>query len=131
MAMPQDPHRHAIRLLSDQMIREGLGDYLLSEQFSRFCRKYDIYEIWTGLLGASLDRPDLYGPDILGNAVSLLLQHIYRGRNAEFPRILAGLLADYTKKPLNPLFVSTIKRDLIQLGYNEIDVDNTFSVKGL
>jgi hypothetical protein len=129
--MLQDPNRPVLRLLSDRMIREGFGDYLLSEQFSRFCRRYDIYEIWSGLLTNSGDRPELYGSDTIRNAFFRLQQHIFRGRNAEFPRILAGLLADYARKPLDPSFVSAIKQDLIQLGYTANDVDNTFSVVGL
>jgi len=130
--MPADPHREVLRLLSDRMVREGgFGDYLLSEQFSRFCKNYDIYEIWSGLLTNAGDRPDLYGIDTTRNAFFLLLQHILRGRSAEFPRILAGLLADYAKKPLDPLFVSAIRQDLTRLGYTPDDVDDTFSAVSL
>jgi len=127
MPMLQDPHRNALRLLSDRMVSKGFGDYLLSERFSRFCRKNDIYDIWSGLLTESGDRPDLYGSDMIRHAFFLLLQHIFRVRNAEFPRILAGILANYAEKPPDPSFLSDIKQDVTRLGYAANDLDDAFS----
>ena len=130
--MPADPHREVLRLLSDRMVREGgFGDYLLSEQFSRFCREYDIYELWSGFLTNAGDRPDLYGSDMIRNAFFPLLQHLYQWRKSEFPRILAGILADYAKKPPGPMCVPAIRQDLIRLGYTSNDVDDTFSAVNL
>jgi hypothetical protein len=123
--MPQD-QQQALRRISDHMILQGMGDYLVSEKFSRFCREHEVYEIWGGFLGASGDRPELYGSDKIKNAFFLLLQHICQIRKAEFPKIIAGILADSTKKTADPSFVPTIKQDLIHLGYSIEDVEDSF-----
>jgi hypothetical protein len=130
MSMPHDPDP-VLRLLSDHMIREGTGDYLLSGKFRRFCRKHNLSEIWGGLLGSSGDRPELYGNDMVRNALFQLMQHIYRGRKADLPKILAGLLVDYGKNPSCSSFVPAIQQDLIDLGYSREDVEDAFSLPGI
>ena len=127
--MPQDPQQ-ALRHLSDRMIREGIGNYLLSGQFLRFCSDHDLSEIWGGLLRDSADRPEVYGSDTVRNALFRLLEHIYHGRKVEFPRIFADLLADYAKKPSDLLFVPAVKQDLIKLGYSREEVEESFSITG-
>jgi hypothetical protein len=123
--MPKDTQK-ALRLISDRMIRQGMGNYLVSGKFSRFCREHDIADIWGGLLGLSDGKPELYGSDVIRNAFFLLLEHIYRGRRAELPKIIAGILADYEKKTPDASFVPAIKQDLIYLGYSMEDVDDSF-----
>jgi hypothetical protein len=123
--MPQDPHK-ALRLIADHMIRRGMGDYLVSVKFSRFCREHDIAEIWGGLLGSTDGKPELYGSDVIRDAFLLLLEHIYRGRRAELPGIIASILADYAKKMPDPSFIPAIKQDLILLGYSMDDVEDSF-----
>jgi len=118
--MPQDT-REKIRQLSDHIVDMDTGSFLLSEQFSRFCREYGIDEIWGGLLTSAEDRPDLYGNEIARHAFSRLLEHIYRKKRADFLPILSGLLALDPKKPCDPSFFSTIKQDLLGLGYSEKD----------
>jgi hypothetical protein len=123
--MAQDPYK-ALRLISDHMIRHGMGDYLVSGKFSRFCREHDIAEIWGGLLGSTDGRPELYGNDVTRNAFFLLLEHIYRGRREELPKIIAGILADYAKNTPDSSFVPAIKQDLIHLGYSIEYVEDSF-----
>jgi hypothetical protein len=43
--MPQDSQK-TIRELSDHIVTPDFEDYLLSEQFTRFCREHDIDDIW-------------------------------------------------------------------------------------
>jgi len=105
-----------------------MSNYLLSEKFSRFCKKHNLYEIWGGLV-ASLDgKPDLYGNDRTDYAFFLLLQHIYYVRRDKLLKILADLLADYAKKPLPLPVVRMIKQDLLHLGYSRNEVKDTFSI---
>src|SRR5208337_3598244 len=115
--MPQDPHK-ALRLIADHMIRQAIGDYLVSGKFSRFCREHDIAEIWGGLLGSTDGKPEVYGSDVIRNAFFLLLEHIYRVRKEELPKCGAGICRNYAKKSPDPSFVPAIKQDLIQLGYS-------------
>ena len=126
MPLPWD-FRRGIRQLSDDVLSLGIDNYLVSEQFAAFCRNHGIYEIWTGIRGLSRDKPELYGRDVLDNAFFLLLQHIYRARNAEFLGFLTDLLADYSGVPLNPSFFLAIQNDLIILGYSRKDVETHFS----
>jgi len=123
--MPQDPKK-TIRLLSDHIFRLNISTYLLSEQFTRFCREQDIDDMWEGLLRLSNDSPDLYDSDVAKNAFSLLLEQIYRMRKDEFPGILAGLLADFSGAVPSPFIFRTIKGDLIQLGYPGKDMEDIF-----
>ncbi len=123
--MAQDPQK-TLMLISDHMIRQGMGDYLASGKFSRFCKEHDIAEIWAGLLGSSDGKPELYGSDVVRDAFFLLLQHIYRGRRVELPKIIAGILADYAKKTADPSLVPAIKQDLVLLGYSMEDVEDSF-----
>jgi hypothetical protein len=100
-----------------------MGNYLLSDHFSLFCREHNLSEIWDGLLGFSRDKPELYGGDIIRDAFFQLLQHICRGRRKEFLEILIGLLADYSKISLKSNLVPTIKQDLIRPGYSLKEVE--------
>ncbi len=124
--MPQDSQQ-TIRLLSNHIIRQGMGNYLLSDHFSRFCREHNLAEIWEGLLGSSRDKPELYGDDVMRDAFFHLLQHIYRGRREKFLEILVALLADYSKISLDSNLVPTIKQDLIRLGYPLKEVEDMVS----
>src|SRR5208337_2846618 len=110
--MPQDPHK-ALRLIADHMIRQAIGDYLVSGKFSRFCREHDIAEIWGGLLGSTDGKPELYGSDVIRNAFFVVLVHICRVRKEEFPKVVAGTRTHKKKRPPDPSFVPAIKQDLI------------------
>jgi len=127
--MPGDT-KERIRQLSDHMMEMDNGNFLLSEQFSRFCREYDIDEIWDGLLASAGDRPDLYGKEGLRHAFSRLLEHLYQKKRADFPRILSGLVALVPKKASDLLYLSTIRKDLSALGYSRDDAEVYFSAKG-
>jgi len=123
--MPQNPKK-TIRLLSDHIFRLNISNYLLSEQFARFCREQNIDDMWEGLLRLSNDSPDLYDSDVAKNAFSMMLEQIYHVRKDEFLGILAGLLTDFAGAVPSPFIFRTIKGDLIQLGYPGKDVEDKF-----
>jgi hypothetical protein len=118
--------RKILRLLSDHILEPEIGNYLLSEQFTRFCAAQDIEDIWSASLALSRDKPQLYGGDVAKNAFFEVLQHIYHSRKNEFPTILSALLADVSGKHPAPSSVSQIQEDLIRLGYSREDVEKAF-----
>ena len=125
-SMPQDP-RKTISRLSDHVVLTGTVDYLLSDQFTRFCREQDIEDSWTEALGYSRDKPDLYGDAVVKNAFLMLLRHLYLNRTDEFPNLVAGLLADCYREYPGPAFVEDILQDLTLLGYSRSDIETLFS----
>jgi hypothetical protein len=124
--MAQDSQK-TIRQLSDHILTLDIGDYLVSEQFTRFCRKHDIDDIWTEELDMSREKPYLYGGDTVKKAFFWTLQHLYQKKKDEFPGILAGLLTDFSGRYPGPSIFHEISEDLIRLGYSKKDVENKFA----
>lgn len=127
--MPQD-NVEGFRRLSNHILERNGGDFLLSDQFSHFCRKYEIYEIWSGLLASAMDRPDLYGDEITRSALGHLLEHIARERRAEFPGILREMLTFFAKKTCYPSYFFAVKQDLLNLGFTPDEAENSLPKAG-
>jgi hypothetical protein len=125
----QDP-RKTISQLSAHIVRPGVVDYLVSEPFTRFCREHDIEDAWNEALGLSGDKPDLYGDAVVKNAFLMLLGHLYVSRRDEFPELLAGILAGFSRGYQGPLFFSEILQDLTRLGYSRSDMEILFPKTG-
>ena len=60
-----------IKRLAGHLFTYPLEDYLSSENFLIFCRKYDLADAWKEYLVLSRDRPDLYGGSVIKNAFVL------------------------------------------------------------
>ena len=116
--------RKILRQLSDHILETGIGNYLLSEQFTLFCVAHDIEDIWSAALELSRDKPQLYGGDVAKNAFFEVVQHIHHSRKNEFPNIITALLADVSGKHTAPTSVSEIQEDLIRLGYSWEELEN-------
>jgi len=120
--------RTSLRHLAENILRLGIRNYLASPDFLRFCRDHRVDDVWGGLMSLYRDQPELYGGDTIRRAFFVLLQHVYRSRNAEFLPILSELLTDYAGTPLNPSFFLSILQDLLKLGYTKKDVETAFSI---
>ena len=68
--MPHSTEK-TIRRLTGLLFTYPLEDYLSSENFLIFCRKYDLADAWKEYLVLSRDRPDLYGGSVIKNAFVL------------------------------------------------------------
>jgi hypothetical protein len=119
--------RKILRQLSDHILETGIGNYLLSEQFTRFCAAHGIEDIWSAALELSRDKPQLYGGEVAKNAFFEVVQHIYHCRKNEFPKIIASLKVDISGKHPAPSSVVRIQEDLNRLGYSRKDVENAFT----
>jgi hypothetical protein len=124
--MQQDP-RKIITHLTDHLLQPGMVDYLESPKFARFCREYDIHDVWDEALGYSRDNPELYGSVVVKNTFRMLVRHLYRSRMEDFPAILAGLMADFFRNYPGPEFLSGILDDLSELGYTRKYMEALFS----
>jgi hypothetical protein len=119
--------KKTLKRLAARLFTLPVEDYLMSEKFSEFCRKYDLYDAWTEYLVLSRDIPDLYGSAVTKNAFVLFLHHIFHRRPEEFPELLSLFLIDFSFEISCKLPFEDLKKDLLQLGYSESETDKTFS----
>jgi hypothetical protein len=124
--MPQDTE-NTIRELAAHMFAFPLEDYLLSEDFSRFCREQDLADAWREYLEIARDMPELYGSAVTKHAFVLFLRHIVHGRPGEFPALLGSLLAGLSEGFSSKLPIDNLKKDLRRLGYSDEESDRAFS----
>lgn len=124
--MPRDTEK-ILKRLAARLFTLPVEDYLTSEKFSDFCRKYDLCDAWKEYLVLSQDKPDLYGSAVTKNAFVLFLHHIVHSRPEEFPELFSLLLIDFSQVISCVLPFDDLKKDLMELGYSETEIDNKFS----
>ena len=125
--MPQDT-KIPIQRLTDRLFNLPVGNYLVSEQFSLFCRQYDLEDLWKEYRVLSRDRPELYGHFVIKNAFIRLLHHVFHSRPDEFIRVVTQFLLRFSQKIDLPLPLDDLKRDLMDLGYPKGELETEFSM---
>ena len=113
--------------LAERLFNVSPEDYLVSENFSRFCNEDDLEDIWQESLELSRDTPDLYGDAVIKSAVVLFLHHTFHRRPDEFPGILLRFLTGFSLEISQPLPLDGLEKDLTDLGYSKKDLGTTFS----
>ena len=113
--------------MTAQLFRYSIDDYLASENFSEFCREHDLSDAWKEKLESSQDRPDLYGRDVMKNALVLFLHHISHCRPDEFLALFTRILAGFSQAGPLILPLNDLKRELLLLGYSDDDIDHEFA----
>ena len=103
------------------------GVPLASEDFSRFCREYDLVDVWAGILDLSRSIPTLYGGMEIKNAFVSFLHHIYISQQKEFPELFTCLMAGFSRGISSPLPLDNLKKYLVLLGYSEQEIEHEFS----
>ncbi len=78
------------------------------------------------ILGLSRDRPELYGDDMLKNAVVEFLYHIFYQQPDELPALVTGFLAGFSRE-IPALLSAGLKKDLAYLGYPAEELEKIFS----
>jgi|WetSurMetagenome_2_1015567.scaffolds.fasta_scaffold03176_14 hypothetical protein len=124
--MPRDTKK-TLKRLAARLFTLPVETYLTSEKFSDFCRKYDVYDAWQEYLVLSRDTPDLYGSAVTKNAFVLFLHHIFHSRTKEFPELFSLFLIDFSQEITCVLPFDDLKKDLMQLGYSEREIDTGIS----
>jgi hypothetical protein len=124
--MPRDTEK-ILKRLAARLFTLPVEDYLTSEKFSDFCRKYDLCDAWKEYLVLSQDKPDLYGSAVTKNAFVLFLHHVFHSRPEEFPELFSLFLIDFSQEIPCVLPFDDLKKDLMELGYSETEIDNKFS----
>jgi hypothetical protein len=125
-AMPQDTEK-TIRELAARLWGFPIEEYLSSENFSLFCREYDLGDAWREYLELSRDIPELYGSTVIKNAFVLFLHHIFHSRPKEFPALFLSLLMDFSRGISCVLPLDELKADLVLLGYPDQEIEHEFS----
>ena len=124
--MPGDTKK-ILKRLAARLFTLPLEEYLMSEKFSEFCRNYDLCDAWKEYLVLSQDTPELYGSAVTKNAFVLFLHHIFHRRPEEFPELFSLFLIDFSQGVSCVLPFDDLKKDLLQLGYPEREIDNALS----
>ncbi len=123
-----DDIRTALMALVSRLWMLPVRDYLQSGEFLRFRDRHQLNDIWREYLRSSQDRPDLYGGDVLKNAFTLFLYHVYHQQKGEFLPLFAGMLADFSRGISCPLPVDGIRSDLLPLGFTVSDIDHALFI---
>jgi hypothetical protein len=122
--MAQNPKR-IIGRMAVRLFSLPVDEYLVSEGFLRFLLESDLDDIWKESLDLSRDRPDLYGSDVMKNALVEFLYHAFYRRPEEFPVLFSRFLAGFSQKTrLVPL--QDLKKDLQDLGYPAEGLEKVF-----
>lgn len=124
--MSQDTEK-TIKRMTAQLFRYPFDDYLSSENFSEFCREHDLSDAWKEKLESSRDRPDLYGRDVMKNALVLFLHHISHCRPDEFLALFTRILVGFSQTGSLTLPLDDLKRELLLIGYTDDDIDHEFT----
>lgn len=124
-AMDRDSKK-IIKGLTEHVFTLPVEDYLASDKFADFCRKHDLCDAWKESLELSQDTPDLYGRAVTKNAFGLFLLHIFHSRPAEFLEVVANFLSGLSQKISDPLLPDELKKDLVDLGYSDRDLEKVF-----
>jgi hypothetical protein len=117
-----------IQRLTDRLFTLPVGNYLVSENFSEFCRQYDLEDLWKEYRVLSRDQPELYGHFVIKNAFIRLLHHVFHSRPDEFIGVVTQFLLRFSQKIDVPLPLDDLKRDLMDLGYPERELETGFSM---
>jgi hypothetical protein len=125
--MPQDT-KIPIQRLTDRLFTLPVGNYLVSEQFSLFCRQYDLEDLWKEYRVLSRDKPELYGHFVIKNAFVRFLHHIFHSRPDQFLEIFTQFLFSLSQETSQPLPLVGLKKDLMDLGYSDGDLETEFSM---
>jgi hypothetical protein len=125
--MPQDT-KIPIQRLTDRLFDLPIGNYIVSEQFSLFCRQYDLEDLWKEYRVLSRDQPELYGHFVIKNAFIRLLHHVFHSRPDEFIGVVTQFLFRLSHEIAQPLPLDDLKRDLVDLGYSDGDLETGFSM---
>jgi hypothetical protein len=125
--MPQDTKK-IIKRLTARLFTLPIEDYLSSENFSSFCRDHDLSDAWREKLEFSRDTPSLYGDAVIENAFVLFLHLIFHYRPNEFLKLFTHFLIGFSQEIAQPLPVNDLKKDLMDLGYSDKDIETEFSV---
>jgi hypothetical protein len=116
-----------IKRLAGNLFTYPIEDYLSSENFLIYCRKYDLVDNWKEYLVVSRDRPDLYGGSVIKNAFVLFLHHIFHSRPKEFLEVFTWFLMEFSEGISQSLPLDNLKKDLLSLGFSAEDIHNEFS----
>jgi len=125
--MHQDTKK-PIKSLAARLFTLPIGNYLISENFSLFCRQHDLEDLWKEYRVLSRDMPELYGHFVIKNAFVRLLHHIFHSRPNEFLEVVTHFLSSFSQEISDPLPLDDLKKDLTDLGYSDRDLETEFSV---
>lgn len=123
-----DDTKQTMKELTAQLWALPVADYLVSEEFSRFCHAHDLYDEWREYLRLSEDRPDLYGGSVLKSAFTRFLYHLYHMKKDAFPSLFTRMMADFSRNISCSLPVDDLKRSLLLLGYPEAETDHALFI---
>ncbi len=126
MTMKPDPDE-IIRRMVDRMVSPPVQEYLLSDNFSDLCRRFDAGDDWMEALVRSRDKSDLFGKDTIKTALASLFSFVIHGRRETFPGLFMATLGACAALVTSPLPLDELKQDLADLGWPEKELEEKFA----
>ena len=123
----QKTQKKIIGRIAVQQFPVPVGQHLLSEKFSRFCRQEDLDGGRSESRDLSRDRPDLNGDAVIKNAFAELLSLIHYWRPEKVPALFVRFLSGFSPDIARQLPLEDLKKDLREPGYPAAPPEKIFS----
>lgn len=120
-----------LKPLYANLLRQGMGRYLISIEFSHFIIENNLDQIWDACneYVKSLSSYTVLAPGYTGyaeDALGVFLSELSKAENT-FIEILGSILINFAAWSPENIDFSKIKKDIIDLGYNEDEFEGIFS----
>lgn len=121
-----------LKPLYANLLRLGIGKYLISKKFQHLCIENDMDELWDRCKGyvRSLSSVAILVPGYTGyaeDALGIFLTQLIRKGKEKFIEALGKILVDFAEWTAEKPDFGKIRRSLSDLGYGEEDSDWIFS----
>ena len=121
-----------LKPLYANLLRQGIGKYLISTEFNHFNIENNLDQIWDTCYEYvhSLRSYTVLAPDYTGyaeDALGVFLCELSKVEKITFIEILGKILINFAVWSHESIDFSKIKKDIIDLGYNEDEIEKILS----
>jgi len=121
-----------LKPLYANLLRLGIGRYLISDNFELLCIENNIEDLWKKCKRYIIDRSTgiILNPEYTGyaeEALGLFLSWLNTTGKENFIKILGEILIDFAEWSTEKKDFSKIKKVLLELGYTENDINEIFA----
>jgi hypothetical protein len=123
-----------VKPLYANLLRVGIGNYLISEKFNHLCIEINIDQLWKNCEHIIRNRNNVLVliPGYTGDAedaLGVFLTELAKSDKKTFIDIIGKIIVDFSEWSKGKQDLSKIKKSLIDLSYNENELEWIFSTK--
>lgn len=124
-----------VKPLLANLLKLGIGNYLISSKFKHLCIENDIDQLWNSSIGyvISLSNALIYIPGYTGyaeEALGIFLQELGEVYNNEFINIFGKIIIDFDEWNNESINFDNIRKNLLDIGYSNSDLDYIVHILG-